>query len=170
MVQPQNLDDPRRTLVSLLESSWNSSNTPDVGASGTPNFATSWIDQVDDERPLVTVTNRNDQPTAASGYSSIQGDGSGVNARKLGFVFVNCWARDRDPEDVGTQPNPKDEAEQMWQEVERIVLANAVGTGDLEFLRTDGPMEGDDQEVETASDVLTRLHGRIEYQYTLTPA
>lgn len=168
MVQPQDLEDPRVTLVGLLESSWDDTNTPSVG---TPNFATSWLTRVDKSRPLVTVTNRDGTPKAATGYSSIRGDGSGVSARKRGFVLINCWGHDREPDEVGTKANPKTQAKEMWQEVERIILANATGTGDLEFLRTDGPMEGSrDADVETETGVMLRLHGRIDYEYTLTPA
>lgn len=166
MVKPTDLEDPRVTLKNLLENNWTAGNTPSVD---TPNFATEWIDRVDKNRPLVTVTNPNDTPTAPTGYSSIRGDGSGVNQRKRGFVFLNAWGEDRRPDEVDTKPNPKTQAREMWNEVERIILANPEGTGALEFLRTDGPMEGDDQDVETATGIMTRLHGRIDYQYTLTP-
>lgn len=167
MVAPTSLEDPRRTLLSLLESSWTKANVPSVG---TPNFSTSWITRVDKQRPLVTLTNRNAAPKAAEGYSSIQGDGSGVNQRKRGFVFLNCWAQDRAPDGLDATANPKQQAAEMWQECDRIILAHATGTGNLDFLRLDGPMEGENEEVETATGVIRRLHGRIDYEYTLTPA
>jgi hypothetical protein len=163
MVRPTDFDDPRETLVALLEDNWNAANTPSVG---TPNFATAWLTNVDKARPLVTVTNREDTPKAAVGYTSIRGDGSGVSQRKRGFVFLNCWSDDRAPDEVSEKANPKQQAKEMWHECDRIILANAVGTGDLEALRTDGPMSDEES---TSSGVLWRLHGRIEYEYELTP-
>jgi hypothetical protein len=164
MTTPTALEDPRVTLLALLSAGWTPANTPTVG---TPEFSTSWGGENDNLRPVVTVTDRNDTPTASRGYSSIRGDGSGVNARKRGFVMVNCWSETVEKGTVASSSNPKQEAKEMWAEVERIVLANFSGTGALEMLRTEGPSSAEET---TATGKIVRLFGRIEYEYELTPA
>jgi len=163
MTLPKDLEDPRVTLLALLSAEWLPANVPSVG---TPAFRTEWRGTMDDT-PVVTITNRDDVDIAARGYSSIRGDGSGVASRKRGSVFVNCWSGVFATGTRAANPNPKTQAKEMWAEVERIVIAHATGSGDLEFLRTDGPSSQDEG---TDAEDLHRTFGRIEYEYQLTPA
>lgn len=163
MVQITSLEEPAVTIRDLLAAGWNAANTVLASA---PDVSTGWWDR-SNVRPQVTVTPlpQEEDTGSRTGWSSIRGDGSGLNQRVLGEVQVDCWAQ-RDPDDV-SGPNPKTVVWDLASEVKRIVTANATGgTGSLEWL---GYLDGGRTVDTSASPAVFRYTLTVRFGYVLTP-
>lgn len=150
--------DPKLTIKNLLATNWTASNTSNV----TPTFGTGWFNE-ESKHPQVTVTDRNDTPIRGgeTGYQAIKSDGSGPTQTIIGTANVNVWST-RDANSV----NPKQLTHEMAEEVQRIVLANYNGSGDLRWLAWGGALERVDTQVRPA---VFRYLCEVRYSYQRSP-
>ena len=130
MARKQLLDeDPKMTIMNLLDNNWDSSNT---SISTNPKISTGWWDK-SNNTPQVSVTNRQD---LGEGASFNDGGGEGVGRDETTTVLVTAFAQRQDGE-----PNPKKLSFEFQQEAARIIGNNAGSIGDFYLTTVDSPTE-----------------------------
>lgn len=117
--------DPVLTVSNLLQDNWAASNTN----STTPNIHTGKYRE-DEADPQVAVVPQTEVPLNGgdSGYSAIDGSGSGA-VQTLGGV-IQCDCRDN----YDRTDNVKDNLYKIKEEVARLVMQNQLNNDDLRVL------------------------------------
>lgn len=144
---------PESTIRGLLETNWNPNNTsgwdPTLAESDDKWLIihTGWYDAHPSD-PQVTCTRGSESTIGGgtSGYSFMQGDGSGPGQRRSGVVRVGCWDG-RDSNDASTHPD--DLVFELQQEVVRIITDHAQGVAEtpIHTLSPDETTVPDDTDV-----------------------
>lgn len=174
---PSSLSKPRAKKVrDLLYSNWNPSNV----AGYDPSLATSDSDFValttnwerhGSHNPAITVTNfdGNAVDGGETGWTSVQGDGSGVNQTRSESGLVTLHVKDDSVDGVSYNGGNGAEAllKLLDDEVTRIIQANAAGDGEVLWYSI-GPFEESPQN-SLEGAVKLQWQARVGFGWTRTP-
>lgn len=134
--------DPTVTLMKLLSSNWDESQT---SLANPPEFHTGWYSR-DGRFPVITFTNQNEGPEngGTTRYTAIHGP-TGAGMQELsGYVLVDCVAGTReDCEGVGPNSedlNPKKVRWELYDHAAQILTNAQTASG----LKTVAPGDGQD--------------------------
>jgi hypothetical protein len=149
------MNDPEIEFYDLLQSNWDNTNTV---LSSDPKFTTGWYEQGSTE-PVVSVSTpeENEATGAASGYTSIKGDGTGPDSEVNGNILIDVWCNENQ-----ASQNPKAVVHSLRNEVLRVINANYEATQYRNIGHSSATkLVEDDQD-----PVMYRYQIEATYQYT----
>jgi len=160
---PAKITDIKVRVKNLLRDEYDSSGHPKQLTSS--DIHTGWWD-AGKGNPQISVTNDEESPFdgGRTGYAGYRGDGSGPIQHRQGTVLVNCWAGTRD--DYSERGLEQKQANEMRNEVERIIFNNATAIDELDSLSVisaEKVVETDD------TPSMHRVQIEVQYTYIRTP-